>query len=123
MPPLQFLLSFSRVGLGAIGFQLKNVWKNWIFFFSRMPSYEKFFLSIVSLLHPLLSREQPIYTTRAHVFQIDPSTKKNWVPASRQSVTVSYFYDSSRNSYRIISVDGTKVCVCVRKCGKVILAQ
>uniref|UniRef100_A0A3P9MN13 Homer scaffold protein 2 n=1 Tax=Oryzias latipes TaxID=8090 RepID=A0A3P9MN13_ORYLA len=55
--------------------------------------------------------EQPIYTTRAHVFQIDPSTKKNWVPASRQSVTVSYFYDSSRNSYRIISVDGTKVII------------
>ncbi|XP_037835731.1 homer protein homolog 2 isoform X2 [Kryptolebias marmoratus] len=55
--------------------------------------------------------EQPIYTTRAHVFQIDPTTKKNWVPASKQAVTVSYFYDSSRNSYRIISVDGTKVII------------
>ncbi|XP_061743271.1 homer protein homolog 2-like isoform X3 [Nerophis ophidion] len=55
--------------------------------------------------------EQPIYTTRAHVFQIDPSTKKNWVPASKQAVTVSYFYDSTRNSYRIISVDGTKVII------------
>lgn len=55
------------------------------------------------------SREQPIFTTRAHVFQIDPSTKKNWVPASKQAVTVSYFYDSTRNSYRIISVDGAKV--------------
>ncbi|XP_063043874.1 homer protein homolog 2 isoform X2 [Engraulis encrasicolus] len=53
--------------------------------------------------------EQPIYTTRAHVFQIDPNTKKNWVPASKQAVTVSYFYDSTRNSYRIISVDGSKV--------------
>ncbi|XP_056869692.1 homer protein homolog 2 isoform X1 [Takifugu flavidus] len=52
--------------------------------------------------------EQPIYTTRAHVFQIDPTTKKNWVPASKQAVTVSYFYDSTRNSYRIISVDGFK---------------
>lgn len=59
----------------------------------------------------LLFREQPIYTTRAHVFQIDPTTKKNWVPASKQAVTVSYFYDSTRNSYRIISVDGFKVCV------------
>uniref|UniRef100_A0A8C1GQR6 Homer scaffold protein 2 n=1 Tax=Cyprinus carpio TaxID=7962 RepID=A0A8C1GQR6_CYPCA len=59
---------------------------------------------------------QPIFTTRAHVFQIDPSTKKNWVPASKQAVTVSYFYDSTRNSYRIISVDGSKVrlvCMCV----------
>ncbi|KAM9410006.1 homer protein homolog 2 [Pholidichthys leucotaenia] len=55
--------------------------------------------------------EQPIYTTRAHVFQIDPTTKKNWLPASKQAVTVSYFYDSSRNSYRIISVDGTKVII------------
>ncbi|CAI5792828.1 homolog 2 isoform X1 [Podarcis lilfordi] len=52
--------------------------------------------------------EQPIFTTRAHVFQIDHTTKKNWVPASKQAVTVSYFYDSTRNSYRIISVDGTK---------------
>lgn len=58
---------------------------------------------------PPYSREQPIFTTRAHVFQIDPSTKKNWVPASKQAVTVSYFYDSTRNSYRIISVDGAKV--------------
>ncbi|XP_053720245.1 homer protein homolog 2 isoform X1 [Synchiropus splendidus] len=55
--------------------------------------------------------EQPIYTTRAHVFQIDPNTKKNWVPASKQAVTVSYFYDSTRNSYRIISVDGSKVII------------
>ncbi|KAI4873888.1 hypothetical protein NFI96_008481 [Prochilodus magdalenae] len=54
--------------------------------------------------------EQPIFTTRAHVFQIDPTTKKNWVPASKQAVTVSYFYDSTRNSYRIISVDGSKIC-------------
>ncbi|KAH0509025.1 Homer protein-like protein 2 [Microtus ochrogaster] len=53
--------------------------------------------------------EQPIFTTRAHVFQIDPSTKKNWVPASKQAVTVSYFYDVTRNSYRIISVDGAKL--------------
>ncbi|XP_037546252.1 homer protein homolog 2 [Nematolebias whitei] len=55
--------------------------------------------------------EQPIYTTRAHVFQIDPATKKHWLPASKQAVTVSYFYDSSRNSYRIISVDGSKVII------------
>uniref|UniRef100_A0A8C9RXL3 Homer scaffold protein 2 n=1 Tax=Scleropages formosus TaxID=113540 RepID=A0A8C9RXL3_SCLFO len=55
--------------------------------------------------------EQPIFTTRAHVFQIDPTTKKNWVPASKQAVTVSYFYDSTRNSYRVISVDGSKVII------------
>ncbi|XP_054114268.1 homer protein homolog 2 isoform X2 [Callithrix jacchus] len=57
------------------------------------------------------TREQPIFTTRAHVFQIDPNTKKNWMPASKQAVTVSYFYDVTRNSYRIISVDGAKVII------------
>ncbi|NXJ72268.1 HOME1 protein, partial [Rostratula benghalensis] len=54
-------------------------------------------------------REQPIFSTRAHVFQIDPNTKKNWVPTSKHAVTVSYFYDSTRNVYRIISLDGLKV--------------
>ena len=56
-----------------------------------------------------LCREQPIFTTRAHVFQIDPVTKKNWLPSSKQAVTISFFYDSTRSSYRIISVDGSKV--------------
>lgn len=54
-------------------------------------------------------REQPIFSSRAHVFQIDPSTKKNWVPTSKHAVTVSYFYDSTRTVYRIISLDGAKV--------------
>lgn len=57
----------------------------------------------------LPNREQPIFSTRAHVFQIDPNTKKNWVPTSKHAVTVSYFYDSTRNVYRIISLDGSKV--------------
>ncbi|KAJ8263089.1 hypothetical protein COCON_G00155460 [Conger conger] len=55
--------------------------------------------------------EQPIYSTRAHVFHIDPATKKNWVPTSKHAVTVSYFYDSTRNVYRIISLDGTKAII------------
>uniref|UniRef100_A0A8C4RX04 Homer protein homolog 1 n=1 Tax=Erpetoichthys calabaricus TaxID=27687 RepID=A0A8C4RX04_ERPCA len=54
---------------------------------------------------------EPIYSTRAHVFQIDPSTKKNWVPTSKHAVTVSYFYDSTRNVYRIISLDGSKAII------------
>ena len=54
-------------------------------------------------------REQPIFTTKAHVFQIDPDTKKNWIPASKSAVSVSYYYDTTRNTYRIISVDGSKV--------------
>uniref|UniRef100_A0AAR2JY84 WH1 domain-containing protein n=1 Tax=Pygocentrus nattereri TaxID=42514 RepID=A0AAR2JY84_PYGNA len=56
-------------------------------------------------------QEQPIFSTRAHVFQIDPNTKKNWVPTSKHAVTVSYFYDSTRNVYRIISLDGSKAII------------
>lgn len=54
-------------------------------------------------------REQPIFSTRAHVFQIDPATKRNWIPAGKHALTVSYFYDATRNVYRIISIGGAKV--------------
>ncbi|RWS16734.1 homer protein 1-like protein, partial [Dinothrombium tinctorium] len=53
-------------------------------------------------------REQPIFTTKAHVFHIDPQTKRSWIPASSQAINVSFYYDSARNLYRIISVEGTK---------------
>ncbi|XP_035860830.1 homer protein homolog 3-like isoform X6 [Sander lucioperca] len=56
-------------------------------------------------------REQPIFCSRAHVFQIDPTTKRNWIPASKHAVTVSFFYDANRNVYRIISVGGTKAII------------
>ncbi|KAK6310479.1 homer protein homolog 3-like isoform X2 [Coregonus clupeaformis] len=56
-------------------------------------------------------REQPIFSARAHVFQIDPNTKRNWIPASKHAVTVSFFYDANRNVYRIISVGGTKAII------------
>ncbi|XP_043089402.1 homer protein homolog 3 isoform X3 [Puntigrus tetrazona] len=55
--------------------------------------------------------EQPIFSTRAHVFQIDPATKRNWIPASKHAVTVSFFYDANRHAYRIISVGGTKAII------------
>ncbi|XP_028328512.1 homer protein homolog 3 isoform X3 [Gouania willdenowi] len=56
-------------------------------------------------------REQPIFSTRAHVFQIDPTTKRNWIPASKHAVTVSFFFDANRSVYRIISVGGTKAII------------
>ncbi|XP_034039677.1 homer protein homolog 3-like isoform X2 [Thalassophryne amazonica] len=56
-------------------------------------------------------REKPIFSTRAHVFQIDPATKRNWIPASKHAVTVSFFFDVNRNVYRIISVGGTKAII------------
>uniref|UniRef100_A0A1A9VZX9 WH1 domain-containing protein n=1 Tax=Glossina brevipalpis TaxID=37001 RepID=A0A1A9VZX9_9MUSC len=57
------------------------------------------------------SREQPIFTCQAHVFHIDPKTKRTWITASMKAVNVSFFYDSSRNLYRIISVEGTKAVI------------
>nr|XP_023826898.1 homer protein homolog 3 isoform X1 [Salvelinus alpinus] len=56
-------------------------------------------------------REQPIFSARAHVFQIDPATKRNWLPASKHAVSVSFFYDANRTVYRIISVGGTKAII------------
>ncbi|XP_054159166.1 homer protein homolog 2-like [Oppia nitens] len=55
--------------------------------------------------------EQPIFTTKAHVFHIDPQTKRSWIPASVQAVNVSFFYDSNRNLYRIISVENAKAVI------------
>jgi homer protein len=45
------------------------------------------------------------------VFHIDPKTKRSWLPASSAAVNVSFFYDSSRALYRIISVEGTKAVI------------
>ncbi|KAL1114848.1 hypothetical protein AAG570_007672 [Ranatra chinensis] len=55
--------------------------------------------------------EQPIFTCKAHVFHIDPKTKRSWISASASAVNVSFFYDSSRSLYRIISVEGTKAVI------------
>ena len=57
------------------------------------------------------SGEQPIFTCKAHVFHIDPKTKRSWISASNSAVPVSFFYDSSRALYRIISVEGTKAVI------------
>ncbi|XP_051532245.1 homer protein homolog 3-like [Myxocyprinus asiaticus] len=55
--------------------------------------------------------EQPLFSVKAHVFQIDPATKRNWIPASKHAVSVSFFYDAGRSVYRIISVGGTKAII------------
>nr|CAH0099398.1 unnamed protein product [Daphnia galeata] len=55
--------------------------------------------------------EQPIFTCKAHVFHIDPKTKRSWIPASSSAINVSFFYDSTRSLYRIISVEGTKAVI------------
>lgn len=55
--------------------------------------------------------EQPIFTCKAHVFHIDPKTKRSWISASTSAVSVSFFYDSTRSLYRIISIEGTKAVI------------
>lgn len=71
-------------------------------------------LAFFFILSTSSCREQPIFSARAHVFQIDPNTKRNWIPASKHAVSVSFFYDANRNVYRIISVGGTKVSFDIR---------
>ncbi|XP_069180590.1 homer protein homolog 2 isoform X4 [Procambarus clarkii] len=61
--------------------------------------------------HHIYMREQPIFSCKAHVFHIDPKTKRSWIPASSSAVSVSFFYDSTRQLYRIISVEGTKAVI------------
>ncbi|XP_055544492.1 homer protein homolog 2 isoform X2 [Wyeomyia smithii] len=55
--------------------------------------------------------EQPIFSCNAHVFHIDPKTKRTWITASSKAISVSFFFDSSRNLYRIISVEGSKAVI------------
>ncbi|CAH1254691.1 HOMER2 [Branchiostoma lanceolatum] len=59
----------------------------------------------------MIMGEQPVFTTKAHVFKIDPETRKQWLPVSKQSVGVSFFFDSTRRTHRIISVDGSKAII------------
>lgn len=41
----------------------------------------KFFISIN--IHRMISSEQsPLYTCKAHIFQVDPDTRKTWIPLS-----------------------------------------
>lgn len=78
-----------------------------------MKKYEQLQISskskVILKVFILCFSEQPIFSCKAHVFHIDPKTKRSWIPASSSAVSVSFFYDSTRSLYRIISVEGTKV--------------
>ncbi len=54
--------------------------------------------------------EQVVFTTKAHIFQIDPQTKKNWKPCSSESVPINIVLEP-RYQYRITSSDGTKTLI------------
>ncbi|VDD74971.1 unnamed protein product [Mesocestoides corti] len=60
-------------------------------------------------------RELPVFTCQAHVFTIDPSTRRSWVQASSKAIDINFFYDSNKQCYRIVSVEdgpaGKKVVI------------
>ena len=57
----------------------------------------------------MIHREKAVLSVNAHVFQIDPDTKKKWLPTSGASIRVSYYHDPSRKTYRIIAIEAGKV--------------
>lgn len=82
-----------------------------LFNFFHHDLIQLFFTLILILFFRNHFREQPIFSCNAHVFHIDPKTKRTWITASTKAVSVSFFYDSSRNLYRIISVEGSKAVI------------
>jgi homer protein len=73
------------------------------------------------------SEQAPLFTCKAHIFQVNPDTRKSWLPLSIGAgmkskkklflillfyiVNVQIFHDSVKNVYRILSVDGSKVLI------------
>eukprot|EP01137_Pigoraptor_chileana_P011563 Opistho-2@62644 len=52
--------------------------------------------------------EQVVHQLQAHLFQIDPVTKKNWLPlGSNAGLTVTFYYDAVKKSHRIVGTDAT----------------
>lgn len=49
--------------------------------------------------------DRPVYSCRCHVFKIDATTKKTWIPAAEGPVQVSFFYDPSKRAFRVVSID------------------
>ncbi|GIZ02040.1 homer protein homolog 1 [Caerostris extrusa] len=76
-----------------------------------MSGDESLYSSLYNLRGWQSRGSSPSLPQKAHVFHIDPKTKRSWVPASSQAVNVSFFFDSTRNLYRIISVEGSKAVI------------
>lgn len=91
------------IKINIINFYVLSISETCIFYVNMDPPFFNLLLFFL--------REQPIFTCKAHVFHIDPKTKRSWMPASTTAVNVSFFYDSSRSLYRIISVEGSKAVI------------
>jgi len=55
--------------------------------------------------------EQPLFSCKAHVFQLEPEMKKSWIALSTIAVNVQIFHDPIKNIYRIVSIEGTKALI------------
>lgn len=55
--------------------------------------------------------EQPLFSCKAHVFQLEPELKKSWISLSSSAVNVQIFHDPIKNIYRIVSIEGTKALI------------
>jgi len=58
-----------------------------------------------------MGEQAPLFSCKAHIFQVDPDTRKSWLPLSNGAINVQIFHDSVKNVYRILSVDGSKVLI------------
>ncbi len=60
-----------------------------------------------------------MFSTQAHIFEIDPQTKKKWLPTSSNAVKVAFYHDPGRKTYRIISIESSKVSITVHESSRV----
>ncbi|CAF0884031.1 unnamed protein product [Didymodactylos carnosus] len=58
-----------------------------------------------------MGEQHPLFTCKAHIFQVDPETRKSWIQLSGGAVNVQIFHDSVKNVYRILSVENSKVLI------------
>ena len=76
------------------------------------PGYEtvrQAALTELQLVCVCVCREKAVFSLQAHVFQIDPETKKKWLPSSTSSVRVAFYHDPGKKTYRIIAIENNKV--------------
>eukprot|EP00041_Stephanoeca_diplocostata_P006821 m.94686 g.94686 ORF g.94686 m.94686 type:complete len:327 (-) comp16560_c0_seq1:24-1004(-) len=55
--------------------------------------------------------EQVVLSISAHVFQIDPVTKRSWKPLGTGNLPVSILRDAAKNTFRVVAKDGDNAVV------------
>ena len=52
--------------------------------------------------------DHTVFTTRGHVFHIDPESRKRWLPSAEGPAGISLFYDEQRGVYRLVACDANQ---------------